>query len=86
MGFATTYYHLKNYREALNYVNPAIRDSVLNERRVAFGYALRAQVYESTDPPLLEDAIINWRWILDLKGSDSEFTRPGGGAPPRTDG
>jgi len=72
MGFATTYYYTKDYTQALNYVNPAIKDSVLNERRVAFGYVLRALVYESTDPPLLEDAIINWHWVLDLKGSDSE--------------
>ena len=65
------YYQIGNYREALKWINLSISETLL-ERRVADGYVLRGLLYESLDPPQTEDAIINWRWILDLKGSSPE--------------
>lgn len=65
------YYLIGNYREALKWINLSISETLL-ERRVADGYVLRALVYESLNPPQTQDAILNWRWILDLKGSSEE--------------
>jgi len=60
-----------DYREALKWINLSISETLV-ERRVAEGYVLRALVYESLTPPQTEDAIVNWYWILDLKGSSPE--------------
>ncbi len=65
------YYLVGDYREALNWINLSISETLV-ERRVAEGYVLRALIYESLDPPQTQDAILNWRWILDLKGSSPE--------------
>ncbi len=60
-----------NSSEALKWINLSISETLV-ERRVAEGYVLRALVYESLTPPQTEDAIVNWYWILDLKGSSPE--------------
>jgi tetratricopeptide (TPR) repeat protein len=69
------HYLLENYSQALDYINPAIeiankeRRYVVRQLQVTEAYALRALVYEAIGQT--NDAILNWRWIL-----DSEYTRP----------
>ena len=65
------YSQVGNSREALKWINLSISETLV-ERRVAEGYVLRALLYEQLDPPQTEDAILNWRWILTLKGSSPE--------------
>lgn len=69
------HYLLGNYNQALDYINPAIetankeRRFVVRQLQVTEAYALRAQVYEAIEQ--YNDAILNWRWIL-----EAEHVRP----------
>jgi tetratricopeptide (TPR) repeat protein len=69
------HYLLENYTQALDYINPAIeiankeRRYVVRQLQVMEAYALRALVYEAIDQT--NDAILNWRWIL-----NAEYVRP----------
>lgn len=66
---ATVLYYLEQYQESLGYINQAIEMGNEEELRedlemkVAEGYALRALIYEK-NPELINDAILNWQWIL----------------------
>ncbi|MCJ7514105.1 MAG: tetratricopeptide repeat protein [Anaerolineales bacterium] len=71
IALGEAYYLIGDSQQALEFLNLSISETLV-ERRVADGYVLRALVYESLDPPQTQDAIINWRWILDLKGSSPE--------------
>jgi tetratricopeptide (TPR) repeat protein len=70
MALGEAYYLLGDAREALKWLNLAISETLV-ESRVARGYALRALVYEAAG--LTDDALINWRWILDLRGSPPDL-------------
>jgi tetratricopeptide (TPR) repeat protein len=69
LGTATALYNLGEYQESLRFINRAIeigneedlREDL--ELKVAEGYALRALIYEN-NPELINDAILNWQWIL----------------------
>ena len=69
IGTATALYYLNEFQESLRFINRAIefgnqeelREDL--ERKVAEGYALRALIYER-NPELVNDAILNWQWIL----------------------
>jgi tetratricopeptide (TPR) repeat protein len=64
---ARAYFFLNRYVDALKLANQAIALTADNTKK-AQGYALRAQVYEATNPPLEDEAKRNWNWILDTEG------------------
>jgi tetratricopeptide (TPR) repeat protein len=78
MGFGWSYFYLENWQEALNNANAAIEIAVQDQRKavqqrlVSRGYALRATVSEAA-PDLLDYAIDNWNWILELEFADPEI-------------
>jgi tetratricopeptide (TPR) repeat protein len=84
-------YLLGDYVDALRTVNQALNEAA-DRTDTADCYALRALIYESTTPPLLGDAIINWEWVISLPEARPETRaladahladlRPGG--PTRT--
>jgi len=67
-AYARAFYHLGQYVEAVRQVNSAI-SLTDNPARKSDGYALRALIYEATNPPLLDEARLNWQWILDTEGA-----------------
>jgi tetratricopeptide (TPR) repeat protein len=67
-SYARAFYHLGRYVEAVRQVNTAI-SLTEDPARKSDGYALRALVYEGTNPPLLDEARLNWQWILDTEGA-----------------
>lgn len=70
-GFASTYYHLGRYVDAVRTINDAIAIAETPSRK-ADSYALRALIYEATNPPLLDEAILNWQWIVDTEGASED--------------
>lgn len=72
MNFGRAYYFLGDYVEALQFANIVISESE-DPSIKAEGYALRATVYEATNPPLIEEAIQNWQWILELPEASPEI-------------
>jgi len=64
---ARAYFFLNRYVDALKLANQAIAFTPDNTKK-AQGYALRARVYEATNPPLVDEAKRNWNWILDTEG------------------
>lgn len=78
LGVGRAQYLVGNYREAIKELNQAIslagEEKLLanRERRRADGYVLLGLVYEATDPPLLNDAIVQWNYILSMGGSSPE--------------
>ena len=59
-------YLLGDYVDAIREANQAL--SATTDRRLrADGYALRALIDEATTPPLTEDAIANWRYVLSVE-------------------
>ncbi len=52
-------------------VNQAISAAETPARK-ADSYALRALIYEGTNPPLLDEAALNWQWVLDTEGAREE--------------
>ncbi|MBM3122440.1 MAG: tetratricopeptide repeat protein, partial [Chloroflexi bacterium] len=78
LGVGRAYYLVGNYREAIRELNQAINlageEKLLanRERRRADGYVLLGLVYEATNPPLINDAIVQWRYILSMGGSSPE--------------
>ncbi len=69
LGISRALFLLENYVEALSTVNRAIEEAP-SQAKMAEGYAIRALIYESTNPPLVDDAIRNWRWILEIEDAD----------------
>ena len=65
-------YILNNFDQALENINLAISEAneeikvSLRGRKLAEGYALRALIYEP-NPDLLDDAILNWEWVIQLQ-------------------
>ena len=84
-------YLLGNHVAALRSVNQAMNE-VADRRDTADCYALRALIYESTTPPLLGDAIINWEWVIGMPEArpetralaDAHLADLQAGAPTRT--
>lgn len=66
------------YVDAFRNLNRALelagQENSLSERewKKAETYAMLGLVYEGTNPPLKEDAIISWQWILTLQGASPE--------------
>ncbi|MGA9534044.1 MAG: tetratricopeptide repeat protein [Anaerolineales bacterium] len=71
LAFGEVYYKLADYFEALDYANEIISEAE-NPGRKGDGYQLRALIYEATNPPLLDEARLNWQWILDTEGTYPE--------------
>jgi tetratricopeptide (TPR) repeat protein len=71
MAFAQVYYYLGEYVDSLNLVNDLISQAA-NPGRKGEGYQLRALIYEATNPPLPDEARLNWQWILDTEGTYPE--------------
>ncbi len=78
IGLGYAHYYLQNWQLGLNNANTAI-DIALQDQRatvqhklVSRGYALRALISESA-PDLLDYAIDNWNWILELQFADPEL-------------
>ena len=65
-------YMMGQYVDALNMANTAITLSS-NPEQKGQGYALRALIYEATNPPLLDEARLNWQWILDTQGISDQL-------------
>jgi tetratricopeptide (TPR) repeat protein len=63
---------LNKFDQALENINSAISEAneenkiSVRERKLAEGYALRALIYE-TNPDLINDAILNWEWVLQMQ-------------------
>lgn len=90
------HYLLENYNLALDYVNPAIetankeRRFVVRQLQVTEAYALRALIYEAIEQ--YNDAILNWRWILEAENvrpetmalAEAHYAELTGNAPTRT--
>ncbi len=78
LGVGRAQYLVGDYREAIKELNQAINlageEKLLanRERRRADGYVLLGLVYEATTPPLLNDAIVQWNYILSMGGSSPE--------------
>ncbi len=72
LGIGRALYLLGNYVEALRTLDRVIEDAP-TENKKAEGYAIRALVYEATNPPLLEDAIRHWRWILGIEEASTKL-------------
>jgi tetratricopeptide (TPR) repeat protein len=78
LGVGRAQFLLGNYREAISELNQAIsvageeRLLANRERRRADGYVLLGLVYEATRPPLIEDAIVQWNYVLSMGGSSPE--------------
>jgi tetratricopeptide (TPR) repeat protein len=78
LGVGRAQYMVGDYREAIKELNQAINlageEKLLanRERRRADGYVLLGLVYEATTPPLLNDAIVQWNYILSMGGSSPE--------------
>jgi tetratricopeptide (TPR) repeat protein len=78
LGFGQAYYMLGRNRDAMLELNEALK--VANEekkipnreRRKAEVYTHLGLVYEATTPPLLDDAITCWNYILEMGGSSPE--------------
>lgn len=64
--------------DAINYLNNALAftndEKVVSEKehKRAEAYAALGLVYESTKPPLLDDAIASWSWILNLNNASPD--------------
>lgn len=71
LAFAHAYYQSGQYVEALRNATDALIQAE-NPGRKAKGYAIRALVYEATNPPLPDEARLNWQWILDTEGAREE--------------
>lgn len=75
MGLGYAHYYLQNWQQGLNHANTAIdiglqdQRAVMQHKLVSRGYALRALISESA-PDLLDYAINNWTWILELQFAD----------------
>lgn len=67
-AFANVHLALEEYVDAVRMVNLAVAEAETPARR-AESYALRALIYEATNPPLLDEAILNWQWVLDTEGA-----------------
>lgn len=67
-AFANVHYARAEYVEAVRMVNEAIAAAETPARK-ADSYALRALIYEATNPPLLDEARLNWQWVLDTEGA-----------------
>ncbi len=65
-------YYQGNFTEALRSVNLMIEQAPTNAEK-AEGYVWRALIYEATNPPLLDDAIRNWRWVLTIQDAAEEL-------------
>lgn len=65
-------YLLADYVEALKSLNQALSLSETQAEKAQV-YALRGLVYEATNPPLTEDAIRNWRWVLELENAPDDL-------------
>ncbi len=63
---------LADYVEALKTLNQALALSETQAEKAQV-YAQRGLVYEATNPPLTEDAIRNWRWILELENAPDDL-------------
>jgi len=97
LGLGVAYYHLGEFEDSLQYLNTAlaiandVRSIVVRERKLAEVYAIRAQIYE-TNPDLLDDAIREWEWIMDLDNvlpetramAEQHYAELTGAAPTRT--
>jgi hypothetical protein len=70
-SMARAQFLLGNYVEALREANQAL-SSTADRRQRADVYAVRALVYETTIPPLINDAITNWQWVLSLEEARPE--------------
>jgi len=78
LGFGRTYYGLGRNREAMLQLNEALKlanaeKKIGNrERRKGDVYVVLGLVYEATNPPLREDAIASWNYILEMGGASPE--------------
>ncbi|MEX2030256.1 MAG: tetratricopeptide repeat protein [Anaerolineales bacterium] len=63
LGFARAWNLVGEFSEALRNANKAIEGSP-DDRHRAEAYAARALIYESPDPPLIDDAVYTWRVLL----------------------
>jgi tetratricopeptide (TPR) repeat protein len=70
-GFAQAWYRFGEYPVALRWANDAIETSP-NDRKRAEAYAIRAIIYEDTNPPLVDDAVFTWNLILGLAEASPE--------------
>ena len=62
---------LENLNSAIEKANQEETNLLLRDKMIADAYVIRALIYE-TNPDLLNDAILNWTWILQLEGSSPE--------------
>jgi hypothetical protein len=62
---------LARFVEGLRYANSAI-ETAPDDPRKADAYAIRALIYEDTNPPLRDDAIFTWGLLLSLPGAKPE--------------
>jgi tetratricopeptide (TPR) repeat protein len=78
LGFGRAYYMLGRNRDAMLELNEALKLATQEkklgnrERRKAEVYIQLGLVYEATNPPLLDDAITCWNYILEMGGSPPE--------------
>lgn len=71
-NLARAYFFLSRYVDSLKIANTAIAFTPDNTKK-AEAYAVRALVYEATNPPLVDEAIRNWGWILDTPGISDDL-------------
>lgn len=67
-AFGRALYLLGDYVNALKYINKVMA-STINSKTLAECYALKALIYELTNPPLIQDAIVHWNWVLSTEGA-----------------
>lgn len=78
LGLGYGRYYLQQWQEGLNHANAAIeiavqdQRAVIQQKLVSRAYALRALISEDA-PDLLDYAIDNWGWILELQFPDPEM-------------
>lgn len=72
LSIGKTYYFLASYRDALNELNTIIASSE-NPILRSEAYAYIALVFESTNPPILPDAIANWQNVLSIDETSPEI-------------
>ncbi len=77
-GFGKAQYQSGLYVDAIRNLNRALQlagqENALGERewKKAEVYAMLGLVFEATNPPLTDDAIISWQWILTLQGASPD--------------
>jgi tetratricopeptide (TPR) repeat protein len=69
---ARAYYFLGQYGDAYKMATQTIAFTTVATEK-AQGYALRGLIYESQNPPQVDEAKRNWGWVLDTPGIDDDL-------------